>query len=180
MLIKPLINAPSLLQPFLVRKVKIQDCFHVFSSLCIPSVLSGILCSIYSLIADEKEYGVSLYEVFPARSPRSNTSELEEILWLLSRVEPGLGLTAAEQAVNQLLALGTTVFLAVLSGALIGLLVRIPAFDPLERIMDDSCHWQISSIEVLLTGAESNFDLEATDHSLQVPRMKRMRAKVNG
>lgn len=155
------------------------------SSLCLPILLSGILSSFYSFLADEKEYGVTLYEVFPARSPKINSSELEEIVCLLSRIEPGLGRTAEEQAAYQLAALGTIVSMAMLSGLVIGILLRHHMFDPLKKkeMFDDIGHWVMPELEVVMTGGESNCELDnsnAGEHvqTLQIPTLKKVRTKL--
>jgi ammonium transporter Rh len=173
-------------QPFLSRKLRLHDCFHVVPSFCLPIITSGILSSIYSLLADEKDYGVTLYEVFPARSPKSNSSELEEILWMLSRIEPGLGRTAGEQAVYQLIALSTIVSIALVSGVVSGVVIRHPMFDHLKKkeMFDDSGHWTTGNLEVVMTGGESNCELDNSNagdqvETLQIPSLKRIRTKLN-
>jgi ammonium transporter Rh len=87
-----------------------------------PGVLAGIVGAILAGIASESQYGLSLYQQFPARAPAKNSTHDNPALSLLA---PGDGRSAGDQAGFQLLALGVTVLIALSGGLVTGIIIII-------------------------------------------------------
>lgn len=81
-----------------------------------PGLLGGLLAALMSLIATEKEYNESLYDIFPARAS-ADIEPNPEFSFLVS----GQGRTALVQAGYQLLAVLLTVTTASLAGVVTGI-----------------------------------------------------------
>ena len=97
--------------------------------------------SIFAACSSFGEYGVALYDYYPARAPVFNTTEFFD-----QKVEitTGLGRSASEQAGFQLVALLITIGLAVVFGAVTGLILRLPVFEQLSEdveMFDDEAQW---------------------------------------
>jgi ammonium transporter Rh len=85
-----------------------------------PGVLAGVVGALMSGIASESQYGLSLYQQFPARAPTENNSQIHDNPGLTSFI-PGDGRSAGEQAGYQLLAVGITLVIAVAGGLITGM-----------------------------------------------------------
>jgi ammonium transporter Rh len=85
-----------------------------------PGVLAGIVGAIMAGVASESQYGLSLYQQFPARAPVENSSQIHDNPQL-SLLIPGDGRSAGDQAGYQLLALGITLVIAVAGGIITGM-----------------------------------------------------------
>ena len=143
------------MQPCLMRKLHSLDYFDVVSSYCLPSLFSALLSVLYSWLASEDDYGLTMYEIFPARSPRSNTSELEEIIDLLPRIRAGEGRSAADQSMFQLVTILITLLFSLSSGFVVGLCTRFQFLEPLRsaQVLHDESNWHIPHVVVLGTRA---------------------------
>lgn len=139
-----------------MRNLRAPDYFDVVSSYCMPSLFSALLSVIFSWLASEDDYGLTMYEIFPARSPKSNSSELEEMIDLLPRIKAGEGRTAGDQTLFQLVTILITLIFSLSSGIIIGLCTRFKFFDPLQsgHELNDDNNWHIMQVVVL--GNESN------------------------
>ena len=62
------------LTPFLKDKIGLHDTCGIHNLHGMPGVVGGIAGSIMAAIANDKTYGHSLYQQYPARAPLSNTS----------------------------------------------------------------------------------------------------------
>jgi ammonium transporter Rh len=85
-----------------------------------PGVLAGIVGAIMAGVASESQYGLSLYQQFPARAPTQNSSQIHgnpELTHLI----PGEGRSAGDQAGYQLLALAVTLLIASVGGLITGM-----------------------------------------------------------
>ena len=174
-----LMHVIDMSQPCLTRKVHVPDYFDVISSYCMPSMLSALLSVIYSGLASEADYGLTMYEIFPARSPKTNTSELEEIIDLSPRIQAGEGRTAFEQTIFQVLTILITGIFASTSGVIVGLCTRCEFLDPLKnkKALSDWNEWHIP--EVIVTGNGSSGEVSGGDASetIEIPDRIRMRTR---
>lgn len=83
-----------------------------------PGILGGIFGALMAALATEASYDYSLYEIFPARAPNSET-KLAEMRDNYG-ISAGLNRTAGQQAAYQLLALVITLGIAIVSGLITG------------------------------------------------------------
>ncbi|OQR78239.1 hypothetical protein BIW11_00338, partial [Tropilaelaps mercedesae] len=85
---------------------------------------------------------------YPARAPVANSTDLKELQQFKTNFQAGRGLTAQEQAVQQLYALGTTLGIALLAGAFTGFILMVPLFDQPEGedLFDDELHWGVPEV----------------------------------
>ena len=166
-------------QPLVTRKTRVPDYFHVMASYAMPALLSALLSVLFAWLASEQDYGLTMYEIFPERSPRANTSDFEEIADLLPRLRAGHGRSAAEQAFFQLLTALTTLLFACTSGVLVGLCLRTPWLEPLARgaALNDASHWHVHHVA---TGAGGSVDAEVSDaiDSSHVPETGRTQSFI--
>eukprot|EP01137_Pigoraptor_chileana_P018705 Opistho-2@78649 len=115
------------LQPRLERWIRLQDTCGINNLHGMPGIIGGVASIIASAVASYSTYGASLYVVFPARDPMGSN-------W-----------SASHQALMQLASLGTTLGIALVAGALNGLLLRLPIFnEPApENAFLDGEHWEL-------------------------------------
>lgn len=130
------------LSPWMDKHLKLSDTCGVHNLHGLPAVIAGLGSIVACAVATEDMYGLSLYEIFPARTPHANTTEYARITQTLS-VDPGLGRTAGTQAAYQAAALAVTIIVAVIGGMATGFILRMPIWDPLEleELHDDSDYW---------------------------------------
>jgi ammonium transporter Rh len=112
----------------------------------VPALIGGILSAVYAACANYEDYH-NLYNMYPARRPITTTTttttaapEIALNTTLVLDVER----TAGEQAGFQLVALGVTIGIALVTGALTGLLLRLPLFEQLSEdveMFDDEAQW---------------------------------------
>jgi len=112
------------ISPFLEDKLKVHDTCGVHNLHGMPGVLAGVIGAITAAMASTEAYGNSLYEIFPARAP-ANGTELLEIQSSLSGVVAGLGRDGVSQGGYQAAALGITLIIALITGAVTGLLLKL-------------------------------------------------------
>lgn len=100
-------------------------------------------------LATSDNYYDRLYIYFPSRIPQVNSTEyINKGLASTEYVNGGPGRTAGEQAGYQLAALGVTLGIALLGGAITGAIMRLPILqqiDEEERLFDDEPYWQTPS-----------------------------------
>lgn len=121
-------------------KLKIHDTCGVLSLHAIPGLIAAILGAIFAACANFNDYNAGLYEYYPARAPANET----ELVDLGLKVPLGTGRGAGEQAGFQLAALAVTIGMALVGGAITGLLLRLPVFEQLSEdveMFDDEAQW---------------------------------------
>lgn len=118
-------------QPFLARRFNIVDTCGSHTLHGTPAVFGVIVSAVMASLADQVTYGESLYSLFPAMAPPSNTTELDVIQEVWPDVKPGYGRTAGTQAGYQMIAMVTTFAAAIISGLITGFIMRQKIFDPL-------------------------------------------------
>ncbi|KAM6925378.1 LOW QUALITY PROTEIN: rh50-like protein [Xenentodon cancila] len=124
------------LSPFLAQRCKIQDQCGIHNLHGLTGLISCTagICAI--LMADEKVYGPSLYEIFTHRAPVEGDPKLLKLQILIPGLKPGLGRTAPEQALFQFAAMFLTTGLSALGGIIAGYVLKLPY---LASPSDDCC-----------------------------------------
>ncbi|XP_035392352.1 rh50-like protein [Electrophorus electricus] len=114
------------LSPFLARRLRLQDQCGIHNLHGLTGLISTIagICAI--LLASEETYGPSLYQTFSYRAPQQGDPQLGELQKLIPGLEAGLGRTAKEQALYQVVALGSTISISAVGGVLTGLVLKLP------------------------------------------------------
>lgn len=108
----------------------------------IGGVLSVIVCALPS--ASEETYGNSLYLNFPAAAPE-NATLLTEAMSDIG-VVAGQGRAMSTQALLQLAQLGITLLLAIVTGAVTGLIINVPKLfhpTPDHELFNDAHYWRL-------------------------------------
>merc|ERR1712142_1360888 len=90
--------------PFLSSTLKTHDTCGVNNLHGMPALIAGIAGAVTAAVASESTYGMSLYEMFPARVPASNTTEYLRIKESVD-VSYGLGRSGMQQGGFQIVAL---------------------------------------------------------------------------
>ncbi|KAI8515252.1 hypothetical protein Bbelb_078430 [Branchiostoma belcheri] len=152
----------SYITPFMADRLKIHDTCGVNNLHGMPGVLAGIIGAIVAAVASPAQYGNSVYQIFPARAPIANSSELATIQAAFPAIEAGSGRSAGLQAGFQMAALIVTLLIALVTGALTGLLLRLPIWDHPEKdsLYEDEDYWEIPEEET----ADMNGSLEGVGH----------------
>lgn len=129
------------IDPFVTRVLKLHDTCSVQSLHGLPGLIAALLGAIFAACSSFKEYGQALYTIYPARLPIFNSTEyLEQDL----NQENGIGRSGWEQAGFQLIGLLITIGIALVSGALTGIILRLPFFEQLTpevEMFDDEAQW---------------------------------------
>ncbi|KAF8792591.1 Ammonium transporter Rh type B like protein [Argiope bruennichi] len=131
--------------PYLAKHMKIHDTCGVNNLHGMPGILAGLVSAVVAAAANEKNYGYSLYQLYPARSPLVNTTEFQRIRSVLKDINSGEDWSEASQAYAQLEALFTTLAVAIAGGIVTGYVIRSPIFDPPKKhqIFDDTDYWEV-------------------------------------
>lgn len=121
-----------------------HDTCGVFSLHAIPGLIAALLGAIFACCANYTEYNTDLYVIYRARASDANPD----------------GRSSIEQAGFQLIGLVVTLGVAFVSGALTGVLLRLPIFEQLSvdvEMFDDEAQWVTPDDYALkLTFASSN------------------------
>ncbi|XP_060580401.1 ammonium transporter Rh type B-like [Ruditapes philippinarum] len=136
---------------FLAEKLKIQDTCGVHNLHGMPGVLAAIAGAVMAAMATQEDWGVSLYEIFPYRAPKPDdiTNEFQRQFPSVD-VETGKGWSAGKQGGYQALALAVTLGIAIVSGFITGLILKIPIFDQVndeEELFEDMMFWNVPEEE---------------------------------
>nr|XP_031843773.1 ammonium transporter Rh type A isoform X2 [Nomia melanderi] len=131
------------LTPMIQKHLRIHDTCGVHNLHGMPGVLAGIFGALMAGLATEASYDYSLYEIFPARAPSSDAKVAE--MRDNYGIRPGQNRTAAQQAGYQLLALAITLGIAIVSGLVTGLIMRLSVCGSIseEQKFDDEAHWEL-------------------------------------
>lgn len=127
--------------------MKLHDTCSVQSLHGIPGLIAALLGAIFAACATFKEYKVDLYTIYPGRVPLANTTDFIEHQFDLKNAgiqAPGLGRTGLEQAGFQLIGLLITIGVALVTGAITGIILRLPVFEQLSEdveMFDDEAQW---------------------------------------
>lgn len=112
------------MQPALQDKLGLHDTCGVNNLHGMPGIVSGLLGALMAALATEDDYGRGLYVKYPARAPFDGTRELTAFQQSDPRIAAGLNRSATEQAIYQLAALGISLLIGIVGGAITGKLVR--------------------------------------------------------
>ncbi|XP_076237995.1 rhesus blood group-associated glycoprotein Rh50 isoform X2 [Calliopsis andreniformis] len=131
------------LTPLIQKRLRIHDTCGVHNLHGMPGVLGGVFGALMAGLATEDSYDYSLYEIFPARAP-SSEARLAEMRDNYG-ISPGSNRTAGQQAGYQLLALVITLGIAIVSGLITGLIMRLSICGSIseEQKFDDDPHWEL-------------------------------------
>ncbi|CAH1796620.1 unnamed protein product [Owenia fusiformis] len=128
------------LEPFLAVRMKTHDTCGVNNLHGMPGLIAGIVGAIMAALATPDIYGEeSLYKTFPARTPTNLTGlNLDHL-----GIDPGYGRSAGTQGGYQMAALMCTLVIAVVSGILVGFILRLPIWNQPhgEHLFDDDQMW---------------------------------------
>lgn len=105
----------------------------------LPGVISGLAGAVVAALASPELYHGRLFKFYPSMAPVLNSTDS-----VAADIVSGLGRTGLQQGGYQLAALGVTLGLALVGGALTGLIMRIPIIEQIsemEEMFDDEPHW---------------------------------------
>ncbi|XP_033338838.1 rhesus blood group-associated glycoprotein Rh50 isoform X1 [Megalopta genalis] len=132
------------LTPLIHKHLRVHDTCGVHNLHGMPGVLAGIFGALMAGLATKETYNNSLYEIFPARAPSSGDL-LTELMEDYNNISPGVNRSALQQAGYQLLALAITLGIAIVSGLVTGLILRLSVCGSIseELKFDDEAHWEL-------------------------------------
>ncbi|KAK3863035.1 hypothetical protein Pcinc_031151 [Petrolisthes cinctipes] len=112
----------------------------------VGGVLGGLVGAVMAAFAREELYRVSVYQLYPALAPLEGSDQLAEINHHFI-ISPGDARSPAHQAALTLAALVATLTVALPTGVLTGLFLRLPVFGKgdVEDMISDECYWQLPS-----------------------------------
>eukprot|EP01099_Mayorella_cantabrigiensis_P002145 TRINITY_DN1941_c0_g4_i1.p1 TRINITY_DN1941_c0_g4~~TRINITY_DN1941_c0_g4_i1.p1 ORF type:complete len:476 (-),score=90.59 TRINITY_DN1941_c0_g4_i1:203-1573(-) len=113
--------------PFLYKTIGLHDTCGVHNLHGMPGIIGGLSGVVSSSLADETEYGESIWIVFPARKPEDLGGE---------------GRTASEQASFQLATLAVSIGIGIVGGLITGTILNLPFCQKPEKIFNDSEFWE--------------------------------------
>ncbi|KAK7105781.1 ammonium transporter Rh type A-like [Littorina saxatilis] len=124
--------------PALTRFLKLHDTCGVHNLHGMPGVLAGIAGAVMAALSTRDKWGESLCEIFPARAGMNATIPCDADLAMTR--------TALEQGGYQMAALCMTLVIAIVGGALTGLLLKLPIWDAPQgdMVFDDHANWEVS------------------------------------
>lgn len=122
-----------------LEKIGIQDTCGVNNLHGMPGIYSGLLSALFAGLATVEIYGIEMGNIFPATS-----SIADEIAGQVNSSAAGPR-SVGMQAAYQLIALATTLGLALGSGIISGLIARTKIFSPLDvkQRYDDEMNWEL-------------------------------------
>ncbi|XP_019869284.2 ammonium transporter Rh type A [Aethina tumida] len=128
------------LSPYIEKVTGLHDTCGVHNLHGMPGVLAGLASTLMAGLATELMYDESLYEIYPAMASPNAQATAE-----FNRTDPGLGRTAAHQAGFQILAVVTTIAIAIVSGLVTGFILslKVIANPSRENQYDDFPAWNL-------------------------------------
>lgn len=159
--------------PFMSSRLKIHDTCGVNNLHGMPGILAGLVGAIFAALANTDTWGESMYEIFPLMAPMEiNSTEYGVAVANFSVTSPGLGRTSTTQGGYQMLALVVTLIVAIVGGALTGLIIRMPCFDNVDgdRMFDDKEFFIVEG---------QGFPSKETDDDLEDGNDTKMRMIIN-
>lgn len=127
----------------------VHDTCGIHNLFGMPGILAALASVIVAGMASLPSYGETnrMYKYFPSRIPAFNsTLYINESLAGTEFERGGLGRSGSQQAGYQLVALVVTLMMALVSGALTGLFMRLPIFEQLrdqEDLFEDDNFWSL-------------------------------------
>jgi ammonium transporter Rh len=116
----------EIIGPFLNRTIGLQDTCGVHSLHGMPGLFGGIISAVITGTATASNYGDSYYVLFPMlQNGRSN----------------------GQQGCYQLATIAVSLGLAIVSGIITGLIIKLPCFETMSVIFDDKETWIIEDDE---------------------------------
>ncbi|XP_053214311.1 ammonium transporter Rh type B-like [Panonychus citri] len=136
--------------PFLFNRLRIHDTHSIHAAYGFPALISGLSSSIFAYMADLSSYDCSLYQIFPARAPASNSSTMDhnsDKIQVLDQIYSGIGRSADSQALYQLFGLIFILIISIVTGLITGMILIQSIFDPPKKIdlFQDGHYWVLSS-----------------------------------
>ncbi|KAL4229279.1 hypothetical protein ACF0H5_012319 [Mactra antiquata] len=135
------------LSGIMASKLKIQDTCGVHNLHGMPGVLAGIGGAIMAVIATEEKWGRTLYEIFPYRMAKpADVTAGFMVQFPGMDYDHGKDWSGKVQGGYQALALCVTLGIALASGVITGLIMKIPAFDQVEEeeeLFEDAVWWNL-------------------------------------
>uniref|UniRef100_A0A914C273 Ammonium transporter AmtB-like domain-containing protein n=1 Tax=Acrobeloides nanus TaxID=290746 RepID=A0A914C273_9BILA len=135
--------------PWLDHKLQIQDTCGVNNLHGMPGVLAGLFGVFFAVWYDPARYGASLNTIYPAFKPYD---KLED---------PTVGgRTAIDQALFQLAGVGLSVGVAIVTGAITGLILRLPFWNQVreKELYSDGDYFHVPDDYDFTTRVTSNID----------------------
>ncbi|XP_037033958.1 ammonium transporter Rh type A-like [Bradysia coprophila] len=135
------------LTPILTSKLRLHDSCGVNNLHGMPAILSAIFSAVYAALAKEETYHNSLTTIFPAMDATAHNGTF---------VIGGYSRSPLTQGSYQLLAVGLTILIAIVSGAVTGLVLRSPCIRKLEKHEhhDDSVYWETPDDDEIVSNVE--------------------------
>lgn len=147
--------------PFLSSTLKTHDTCGVNNLHGMPALIAGIAGAVTAAVASESTYGPSLYEMFPARRPATNTSD-----FIGTKDEDfGLGRSGMQQGGFQIVALVVTLCIAVVGGLITGVILKyVKILEQPEGadLFDDRKFWHVPEDEEAENGGVNQTMMTAT------------------
>jgi ammonium transporter Rh len=135
------------IQPCLTKRMKVHDTRGVNNVHGLPGIVAAIVGIIVTAMATVENYGTAMYMVFPAMAPTNMTTDpaIHQLV-RLGTMSYGLERTAASQAGMQALTFAVSLAIALVGGAITGLVLRVPIWDQMtaESVFDDRDYWSTS------------------------------------
>ncbi|CAD7082792.1 unnamed protein product [Hermetia illucens] len=127
------------LTPLITEKLRIHDTCGVHNLHGMPAIISAIFSAIYACLATKENYKGTLEHIFPAMMNSTLHSNSTEI------VLGGYGRTSMQQGGYQLLSIVLTIVVAVIGGAVTGVVLRAPSVRKLskDQLHDDEAYWEV-------------------------------------
>jgi len=127
--------------------LRIHDTCGVNNLHGMPGIMAGLMSVLVVILASEETYGLGLYKVFPLCVPTEGSHLLKKIQADIPDVEPGEGRTLAFQALVQLIALGSTLVISIVTGLVTGVLISFgKLFEGVadHEMFDDEHFWNMA------------------------------------
>lgn len=138
------------LSGFMAKRMRIHDTCGVHNLHGMPAILAAVAGSIVAAMSTEEKWGRSLYEIFPDMAPKENTTEFIEFHKKFPDLDPGHGWSSSKQGANQIFALLITLGIAIVSGLITGVLMKIPILSQVhdeDELFEDEVWWNVESEE---------------------------------
>ncbi|XP_066924364.1 ammonium transporter Rh type B-like [Clytia hemisphaerica] len=160
--------------PKLRRRFNIHDVRGVYATHGMPGIVSGLAAVVCAFLANEEHYGTSLYQLYPARVPSSNTTKYQDLIKIHPEIPASQGRSAYIQGAYQFGGLLVTVILALIGGLISGASIRVKFFEPLTAhdAFDDHADFQESTCIDVYT--DDDFEDDGERHHDSIRGNKRL------
>jgi ammonium transporter Rh len=137
--------------PWLSSKLKIQDTCGVNNLHGMPGILAGLASVLFCLIYDPADYKSSITTIYPA----------------FQTLEHPTGRTATQQALYQLAGLGLALIVAIVTGAITGLVLRLQVWNQIreKNLYSDQGYFHLPQDYEFVTDVTTKVDhIQLTDY----------------